>query len=186
MAEDLSQQQVQRAGSTKKDEGGGFPTAAGIFFGLGLGGFFDGIILHQVLQWHHLLSVPYPPNSVDNLKIDTLADGLFHLSTYLFVVIGLVLLWRKARKTHIRWSGKMLIGTFLMGFGIFNLVEGTMDHQILSIHHVNETVPHDQWIFWDLGFLAWGAIMLVVGWYFLWDGQRKTTDRLPTGLPKSI
>lgn len=27
-----------------------FPTAAGIFFGLGIGGFFDGIVLHQILQ----------------------------------------------------------------------------------------------------------------------------------------
>lgn len=30
-----------------------FPAAAGILFGLGLGGFFDGIVLHQILQWHH-------------------------------------------------------------------------------------------------------------------------------------
>ncbi|MGZ5240675.1 MAG: DUF2243 domain-containing protein, partial [Caldimonas sp.] len=28
-----------------------FPAAAGILFGLGLGGFFDGIVLHQILQW---------------------------------------------------------------------------------------------------------------------------------------
>ena len=28
-----------------------FPTAAGVFLGLGLGGFFDGIVLHQILQW---------------------------------------------------------------------------------------------------------------------------------------
>ncbi len=25
--------------------------------GLGLGGFFDGIVLHQILQWHHLICV---------------------------------------------------------------------------------------------------------------------------------
>ena len=35
---------------------GSFPISAGILFGLGLGGFFDGIILHQVLQWHHMLT----------------------------------------------------------------------------------------------------------------------------------
>ena len=29
------------------------PTLAGFFLGLGLGGFFDGIVLHQILQWHH-------------------------------------------------------------------------------------------------------------------------------------
>ena len=40
---------------------GSFPVSAGILFGLGLGGFFDGIILHQVLQWHHMLtSAGYP------------------------------------------------------------------------------------------------------------------------------
>jgi len=31
---------------------------------------------------------------------------------------------------------------------------GVVDHQILSIHHVNETVPREQWIWCDLGFLA--------------------------------
>jgi uncharacterized membrane protein len=33
----------------------------------------------------------------------------------------------------------------LMGFGIFNFVEGIIDHQLLGIHYVNETVPQ-QWI----------------------------------------
>jgi uncharacterized membrane protein len=35
----------------------GLPTGAGIWFGLGLGGFFDGIVLHQILQWHHMLTI---------------------------------------------------------------------------------------------------------------------------------
>jgi uncharacterized membrane protein len=61
-----------------------FPTAAGIFFGLGLGGFFDGIVLHQLLQWHHMVtSAGYPADSVDNLKLNTLLDGVFHASTYI-------------------------------------------------------------------------------------------------------
>src|SRR5687767_15168137 len=29
---------------------------AGVLLGLGLGGFFDGIVLHQLLQWHHMVS----------------------------------------------------------------------------------------------------------------------------------
>ena len=28
----------------------------GIVIGVGLGGFVDGILLHQILQWHHMLS----------------------------------------------------------------------------------------------------------------------------------
>ena len=30
---------------------------AGIVLGIGLGGFFDGIVLHQILQWHHMLTL---------------------------------------------------------------------------------------------------------------------------------
>lgn len=153
----------------------GFPVSAGILFGLGLGGFFDGIVLHQILQWHHMLtSAGYPPDSVHNLKINTVWDGLFHAATYLFVLIGLLILWRAARKVHAPWSGKMLAGTVLMGFGIFNLVEGIINHQILGIHHVNETVPVGQWIYWDIGFLVWGAAMLAGGWALLRTGKRRT------------
>ena len=162
-------------GAARKD--GVFPIAAGILFGLGLGGFFDGIVLHQVLQWHHMLtSAGYPADSVPNLEINTLWDGLFHAGTYIFVLLGLIVLWRRAHRTHVRWSGKLLAGTMLMGFGMFNLVEGIIDHHILGIHHVNETVPRDQWIWWDLGFLIWGAAMLVSGWVLLRRGRQETTD----------
>jgi uncharacterized membrane protein len=76
---------------------GGFPIAAGILFGLGLGGFFDGIVLHQVLQWHHMLSSWYPIKDVPSLELNTLWDGIFHSVTYVFVVVGLFILWRTAR-----------------------------------------------------------------------------------------
>jgi uncharacterized membrane protein len=32
----------------------------------------------------------------------------------------------------------------LLGFGIFNFVEGVVNHHWLGIHHVNETVPKEQ------------------------------------------
>ncbi|HLM39789.1 MAG TPA: DUF2243 domain-containing protein [Microvirga sp.] len=157
------------------DRDAGFPVPAGILFGLGLGGFFDGIVLHQLLQWHHLVtSAGYPPDSVENLKINTFWDGLFHALTYVFVAAGLAVLWRAARRTHLRWSSKLLLGTLLMGFGLFNLVEGTINHQVLGLHHVNETAPREQWIYWDLGFLAWGAAMLIGGWLLLRAGRRET------------
>jgi uncharacterized membrane protein len=152
-----------------------FPIASGILLGLGLGGFFDGIVLHQVLQWHHMLtSAGYPANSVTNLELNTMWDGFFHVSTYIFVLLGLLILWRTAHRTHVRWSGKLLAGTLLMGFGLFNLVEGVIDHQILGIHHVNETVRHAHWIYWDMGFLAGGAIMLLGGSWLLRKGHQET------------
>lgn len=67
-----------------------------------------------------------------------------------------------------------------MGFGIFNVVEGVVDHQILRIHHVSETVPADQWIYWDLGFLVWGAAMLVGGRLLLNAGKHETAAPPPS------
>jgi uncharacterized membrane protein len=159
------------ADDTQRD----FPISAGILFGLGLGGFFDGIILHQVLQWHHMLtSDGYPANTIHNLQVNTLWDGLFHMTTYVFVLLGLIILWKRAHRTHVRWSGKLLTGTILIGFGIFNLVEGIIDHQLLGIHHVNETAARSQWIYWDMGFLLWGAAMLIGGWFLLKTGEEQT------------
>ena len=160
-----------------------FPVMAGILFGLGLGGFFDGIVFHQLLQWHHLLSHSRSPTDLASLEFNTLWDGVFHASTYVFVVLGLILLWRTAHRWHLWWSGKMLLGTILMGFGLFNLVEGGVNHHLLELHHVNETVPPEQWITWDIGFLVWGGVMLVVGAVLLVLGRRQspgegTTSRI--------
>jgi uncharacterized membrane protein len=146
----------------------GFPTSAGIFFGLGIGGCFDGIVLHQILQWHHMASsAGHSAHTVEGLQWNTFFDGLFHAATYIFVLIGLALLWRSARRVHVQWSTPRFVGSLLVGFGAFNLVEGIVNHQILGLHHVNETVPRDQWIYWDIGFLVWGAVMLVAGWALL-------------------
>src|SRR5690606_18176141 len=97
---------------------------------------------------------------------------------YLFVLIGLILLWRAASRPHARWSGKMLVGTILLGFGLFNVVEGIIDHQILGIHHVNETVPREQWVYWDMGFIVWGVAMLVIGWLLWRAGHQETVQRI--------
>jgi uncharacterized membrane protein len=151
-----------------------FPTSAGIFFGLGLGGFFDGIVLHQLLQWHHMLSNWYPVTSIENLELNIRWDGIFHSATYLFVLIGLFLLWRTAHKRHLYWSTKQLVGTMLLGFGIFNFVEGVVNHHWLGIHHVNETVPKEQWQLWDYAFTASGLIMIAVGWMVYRLGRQES------------
>src|SRR3954470_18041523 len=151
-----------------------FPTSAGILFGLGLGGFFDGIVLHQVLQWHHMLSSWYPVNAIEDLELNTRWDGAFHSVTYVFVLIGLFLLWRSAHRRHLHWSSRQLIGTLLLGFGIFNTVEGIADHHLLGIHHVNEMVPRDQWPLWDIGFTIWGLAMIPGGWFVVRAGVRNS------------
>ena len=152
-----------------------FPLAAGILFGLGLGGMFDGIVLHQVLQWHHMVSTWYPVTSMESLELNTFWDGIFHSATYLLVVAGLFVLWRSAQRRHLHWPSKLIGGSLLIGFGSFNVVEGLVDHQFLGMHHVNETVAHKFWLYWDVGFLGWGALMLFAGIYLVRLGQRETT-----------
>ena len=149
---------------------------AGFLLGIGLGGFFDGIVLHQILQWHHLLSSQgdYPVDTVAGLEINTLWDGLFHAVTYAATIVGLLMLWSVARQPHARWPTTLLIGLLLMGWGGFNLVEGIVNHQILGLHHVNETAPREQWLWWDLGFLAWGVTMLLGGWALAVRSARHT------------
>lgn len=157
------------------EAGARFPKGAGIFLGLGLGGFFDGIVLHQVLQWHHMgSSAGFPPNSLENLQLNVLWDGVFHIAAYIFVMIGLALLWRAASCPHRPWSGKLLWGTILLGFGGFNLVEGLIDHQLLGLHHVNETVPPEQWIYWDVGFLLSGVLLAALGWWLMRAGESES------------
>jgi uncharacterized membrane protein len=144
---------------------------AGILLGLGLGGFFDGIVLHQLLQWHHMVSnvESFSPDTVAGLRVNTLADGLFHAVTYILTVVGVALLWRALRNGE-RGTARQLIGLALLGWGLFNVVEGIVDHLLLGIHHVNETAPREQWLWWDLAFLLWGAAMLGAGWW-LWRGR---------------
>ena len=127
---------------------------AGILLGLGFGGFFDGIVFHQILQWHHMLtSAGFPPDSVANLQVNTLADGTFHAATYIFTAAGLILLWRVRPWPRTQGAGRYLIGAMLMGWGIFNLVEGIVDHQILGV-------------------LLWGLLMLLGGWWMTRRNRR--------------
>jgi uncharacterized membrane protein len=140
-----------------------FPVGAGVLLGLGLGAFLDGIVFHQLLQWHHMLSGWYPLNTIDNIKLNTTWDGIFHSLAYVLVLAGLFAIWQRGRKSELMWSNRQLLGTLLLGWGIFNLVEGTLDHEILRVHQVNETVAAEHRTYWDIAFLLWGAAMTVMG-----------------------
>ena len=147
---------------------------AGILLGLGLGGFLDGIVLHQILQWHHMLTdygshASFPLTTVPSLEENTLWDGLFHLSTWVLVTVGLFIMWRTMAAGY-RGTRRGLVGLLLAGWGLFNLVEGVVDHHILTIHHVRDDVTEP--LGWDLGFLALGAALVVVGYAM----RRKDVD----------
>jgi uncharacterized membrane protein len=82
-----------------------------VLLSLGLSGFFDGIVLHQILGWHHMVtSAGYPANTGGNLELNNLLDGLFHTSTYVMIALGLGLLWSATRLPHVWWSTVLLVG----------------------------------------------------------------------------
>jgi uncharacterized membrane protein len=141
------------------------PRAPGILLGIGLGGFVDGIVLHQILQWHHMLSAEgsYPTTTVAGLETNTLWDGIFHAATWVAVVVGIYMIWR--RTTIWRWatSGRAFVGWMLVGWGLFNVVEGIVDHHLLGLHHVREGAAVNETA-WDLAFLAFGAVLIAGGW----------------------
>ena len=76
--------------------------ASGLLYGIGFGGFVDGIVLHQILQWHHMVSAVdgRDPGTLAGLEANTVADGFFHLGTWLAAVAGMVtalVAWRQGR-----------------------------------------------------------------------------------------
>ena len=148
---------------------------AGIFLGIGLGGFIDGIVLHQILQWHHMLSNVRPLTSTSNIDLNMVWDGLFHALDWVFTVVGVALLWRAGGRDDIPWSTQTFIGSILFGFGLFNVVEGLIDHQILGIHHVK---PGPNQLAWDLGFLIFGALLVVVGWLTIKSSTVKVESKV--------
>jgi uncharacterized membrane protein len=134
--------------------------AAAILLGIGLGGLFDGIVLHQILQWHHMVSEPVPPDTVPALELNTLGDGLFHAVSWVVTVAGVFVLATANDARTAAGGGRTLLGGALIGWGLFNVVEGLVDHQLLGLHHVQ---PGPDALVYDLAFLAWGALMLVTG-----------------------
>lgn len=139
------------------------PWAPAVVLGLGLGGFIDGIVFHQILQWHHLLTSTgdHPSGTVPGLEANTLADGFFHLATWFLVAGGMLLTVRAWRRRELAPPWRVHLGMLLAGWGAFNLVEGLIDHQLLGIHHVRDDLGGP--LGWDLAFLGFGVLLLVAG-----------------------
>jgi uncharacterized membrane protein len=151
------------------------PRAPALLLGVGLGGFVDGIVLHQLLQWHHLLTSTgdHPMTTVAGLEVNTLADGLFHRATWVCVAAGSTLLFAAWRDGRLAPPWRAHVGLMLAGWGAFNLLEGLIDHQLLGIHHVRDDRGGP--IGWDLAFLALGAGLALVGWWLV----RSSRDDVP-------
>jgi uncharacterized membrane protein len=128
--------------------------------GVGLGAFVDGIVLHQILQWHHMVSAERSPATLAGLEHNTLADGFFHAVAWLAVVVGVALLATRREDSHIPQPA--LWGWVLFGWGLFNVIDGVVNHFALGLHHVRDDLGGP--LGWDVGFLAVSVALMVAGW----------------------
>jgi len=135
---------------------------AGIVLGLGFGGFADGIVLHQILGWHHVVcnTLDCQPLSIQQLEHQNMQDGFFLLITWIVSLTGVVMLFHAARHQVSDWSARGLFGAMLAGWGLFNFIEGMINHQILGIHHV---LPGNHQLLCDILYLTLGLVCIYVG-----------------------
>ena len=82
---------------------------AGIALGIGLGGFVDGILLHQILQWHNMGSAVLPPVTMEAMRRNMAWDGLFHLAVWLVTLTGAFWLLADARRDAESFAAKYTI-----------------------------------------------------------------------------
>ena len=143
-----------------------------LLLGLGLGGFIDGIVFHQILQWHHMLTDTgdHPSTTVAGLEANTLADGFFHLATWVLVSAAILLMVRAWQRGELAPPWRAHIGMLLAGWGVFNVVEGLVDHQLLGIHHVRDDLGSP--LGWDIGFLVFGVALIAMGLGLAKHGER--------------
>lgn len=134
---------------------------AGLLLGFALGGFFDGILLHQVLQWHHLFSaVQAAP--LQDMRMQLLADGLFHVLMYAVALVGLYLLWKARHEYGQPRADRVLWANVLLGFGGWHILDSVVSHWLLGIHRIKMDSPDP--MFWDLlWFGLFGVLFVVLG-----------------------
>lgn len=136
---------MQRAKFSARNLGSGF------LFGLGLVGFMDEAVFHQLLHWHHFYDKA-------TSEIGLVSDGLFHAFSW-FATIGSSFMLADLHRRHAFWP-KRWIGGVLLGGGIFQLYDGIIQHKWMRLHQIRYNVdirPYD-WI-WNV--IA--AIMIIIG-----------------------
>jgi uncharacterized membrane protein len=138
---------------------------AGVALGLGLGGLVDGIVLHQLLQWHHMVSAHddyrYRPVSLRALEINTHWDGVFNASMVVITGVAIVLLWRARDRTAAYQSIEVLSGLVLIGWGFFQILDAVVNHYALGLHYVRQESTH-LWAY-EVAYVAFGVLLVIVG-----------------------
>ena len=119
---------------------------SGVLVGLGVAGFLDETVFHQLLHWHHFYDKSTP-------EAGLVSDGLFHVGSWVAVVAGLFLfadLRRRDTWIPVRWWGGLLVG-----LGGFQLYDGIVQHKLLQLHQIRygvDVTPYD--VVWNVVAIA--------------------------------
>ncbi len=136
---------------------------SGALLGVGLAGFVDEAVFHQILHWHHF----YDRSTLD---AGLVSDGFFHAFTWFATVAGLFLLGNLRHAADVSWPRWW--GGVLAGAGAFQLYDGLVHHKLLRLHQVRygvELTPYD--VSWNLA----GAVLLAAGVVLLLRTRRPAT-----------
>jgi uncharacterized membrane protein len=146
-------------------------SAAATLLGVGLGGFLDGIVFHQVLQWHQLISSRLPPTTLEAKNVNMFWDGLFHIVVWLFTLAGVSALTRQLGRADVFASRRLVVGAGLFGWGAFNAVDAVFVHFWFRYHNLREVADNPQ--MWNVGYLVSGLAMALTGALLMAHAIRK-------------
>jgi uncharacterized membrane protein len=156
----------------------------GVLLGIGIIGFLDEAIFHQLLQWHAFYWATDEHGRI-------LSDGLFHVVSTGLLLWGGFRLWQTPRSL-MRSSPGALVAAILIGGGAFNAYDGIVQHVLLHWHLVDEYVcaspqvdnsvtscPND--IPLEIIWIAVGTGLVVIG--SLWWRRSKLEPSGPRAVP---
>lgn len=142
---------------------------SGGLLGLGVAGFLDETVFHQLLHWHHFYD---RSTSAAGL----VSDGLFHAASWLATVVGLFLFADLRRRSAA--LGQVLWGAGLLGWGVFQLYDGIVQHKLLGLHQIRYGVSL---LAYDLTWNVAGGIAAIAGALVLTRARRSRPER-PAGV----
>jgi uncharacterized membrane protein len=129
---------------------------SGALLGVGFVAFVDETVFHQILSWHHFYDRSTPAAGL-------VSDGIFHAFSWFATVAALFLfadLRREGKLDWTRWWGGILLGA-----GLFQLYDGTVQHKLLGLHQIRydvDLLAYDlTWNIVAVLLIAAGAVLIV-------------------------
>ncbi len=127
----------------------------GGLIGIGVAGFVDETVFHQLLHWHHFYNLSTP-------AVGLVSDGIFHAVSWFCVVGGLFMFADLRRRAA--WRSTWQFTGLCFGLGGFQLWDGIIQHKWWHLHEIRY---HVKILPYDLVWNVIAVIVLVVGFVLL-------------------